>query len=96
MQLNIRKTKSAIQKTAEEVNGHFSKEDISSVQFSRSVMSDSLRPHELQHARLLVLHQLLESAQILVHQSMMPPNHFMLCSPLLLAFSLSQHQGLFQ
>ena len=25
--------------------------DISSVQFSRSVMSDSLRPHELQHAR---------------------------------------------
>ena len=24
---------------------------ISSVQFSRSVMSDSLRPHELQHAR---------------------------------------------
>ena len=25
---------------------------LSSVQFSRSVMSDSLRPHELQHARL--------------------------------------------
>ena len=28
-----------------------SKTTISSVQFSRSVMSDSLRPHELQHAR---------------------------------------------
>ena len=27
--------------------------DFSSVQFSRSVMSDSLRPHELQHARPL-------------------------------------------
>ena len=29
--------------------------DISSVQFSCSVVSDSLRPHELQHARLLCL-----------------------------------------
>ena len=29
----------------------FSYQEISSVQFSRSVMSDSLRPHELQHAR---------------------------------------------
>ena len=28
------------------------KETFSSVQFSRSVMSDSLRPHELQHTRL--------------------------------------------
>ena len=27
------------------------RDDISSVQFSRSVMSDSLRPHESQHAR---------------------------------------------
>ena len=29
----------------------WSMENISSVQFSRSVMSDSLQPHELQHAR---------------------------------------------
>ena len=36
---------------------------ISSVQFSRSVVSDSLRPHELQHARLPVHHQLPESTQ---------------------------------
>ena len=32
------------------LNGNFTKE-ISSVQFSHSVMSDSLQPHELQHAR---------------------------------------------
>ena len=32
-----------------------------------SVMSDSLRPHGLQHARLLVLHCLLEFAHIHVH-----------------------------
>ena len=30
---------------------HFKKNSFSSVQFSRSVMSNSLRPHELQHAR---------------------------------------------
>ena len=34
----------------------------SSVQFSRSVTSDSLWPHGLQHARLPVLHPLLELA----------------------------------
>ena len=39
-----------------------------SVQFSHSVVSNSLRPHGLQHARLPVLHQLLELAQIRVHQ----------------------------
>ena len=35
----------------------------SSVQFSRSVMSDSLRPHESQHASLPVHHQLQEFTQ---------------------------------
>ena len=35
--------------------------------FSCSVMSDSLRPHELQQARLLCLPQLLEFAQIHIH-----------------------------
>ena len=33
---------------------------LSSVQFSCSVVSDSLRPHESQHSRLPVHHQLLE------------------------------------
>ena len=39
-----------------------------SVQFSCSVVSDSLWPHGLQHARLPVHHQLLELAQTQVHQ----------------------------
>ena len=34
-----------------------------SVQFSCSVMSDTLRPQGLQHARLPVHHQFLESTQ---------------------------------
>ena len=57
---------------------------ISSVQFSRSVVSDSLRPHELQHARPPCL-----SPTPGVHwdtsiQSVMPSNHLILCPPLLL------------
>ena len=38
-----------------------------SVQFSRSVMSDSLQPHELQHPGLPVHHQLPEFTQSHVH-----------------------------
>ena len=34
------------------IKGSIQEEEISSVQFSRSVVSDSLRPHESQHARL--------------------------------------------
>ena len=40
---------------------------ISPVQFSLSVVSDSLRSCGLQHIRLLVLHYLPEFAQIQVH-----------------------------
>ena len=38
-----------------------------SVQFSRSVMSDSLQPHGLQHGRPPVHHQLLEFIQTHIH-----------------------------
>ena len=41
--------------------------EFSSVQFSHSVVPDSLRLHEPQHARLPVHHQLLESTQTHVH-----------------------------
>ena len=51
LQLNPKQINNPIKKWAKELNRHFSKEDISSVQFSHSVMSDSLQPHELQHAR---------------------------------------------
>ena len=40
----------------------------SSVQFSRSVVSNSLRPHESQHARLPVHHKLPEFTQTHAHQ----------------------------
>ena len=41
---------------------------ISSVQFSRSVVSDSLRPHESEHARPPCHHQLPEFTQTHVHR----------------------------
>ena len=68
---------------------------VSSVQFSRSVMSDSLWPHGLQHARLPIHHQLLELIQTHVHRvgDAIQPSH-PLSSPSPPAFNLSQHQGL--
>ena len=60
---------------------------ISSVHFSRSVMSDSL--HELQHARPPC------PSPYLCPWSGMPSNHLILSSPSP-ALSLPQHQGLFQ
>ena len=58
---------------------------LSSVQFSCSVMSDSLRPHESQHARppcpLPTPRVHSDSTSI---QSVMPSSHLILCHPLLL------------
>ena len=67
---------------------------IYSVQFSRSVVSASLRPHGLQPARL-PYHQLLELAQTHVHRvgDAIQPSH-PLSSPSPPALNLSQHQGL--
>ena len=67
------------------------------VQFSRSVVSDSLQPHELQHARPLCPSPIPEacsnssSSSQWCHQ----PSH-PLSSSSTPAFNLSQHQGLFQ
>ena len=56
----------------------------SSVQFRRSVMSDSLRPHESQHPGLPV-HPNTRSSLILTSiESVMPCSHLILCHPLLL------------
>ena len=66
--------------------------------FSRSVVSDSLQPHGLQHTRLSCpsLH-LLELAQTHVHQvgDSIQSSH-PLSSPSPPSFNLAQHQGLFQ
>ena len=57
----------------------------SSVQFSRSVVSDSFRPHELQHARPPCPSPTprvnSDSTSI---ESVMPSSHLILCCPLLL------------
>ena len=59
-------------------------------------MSDSLRPHGLQHARLFhFYHYLVDFAQTSIHQveDAIQPSHPLL--PTSLAFSLSRHQGLY-
>ena len=61
---------------------------INPVQFSHSVMSNSLQPHGLQHARLPWPSPTLGLAQTHVHWSVMPSNHLILCRPLLLLPSI--------
>ena len=70
---------------------------LSSVQFSHSIVSNSLQPHKLQHARLPCHHQLLEPTQTHVHRvsdAIQPSHPLSSTSPP--AFNLSQHLGLFQ
>ena len=78
--------------------GHFTTchKPKSSVQLSRSVVSNSLQPRGLQHSSLFVHHQLSELTQIHVHHvgDVIQPSH-PLSSPSP-AFNLSQRQGLFQ
>ena len=68
-----------------------------SVQFSCSVVSDSLRTHGLQHARFPVHHHLPEFTQTHVHwvRDAIQTSH-PLQPPIPFAFNLSQHQGLFK
>ena len=56
----------------------------SSVQFSRSVASDSLRPHELQHARPPSITNSQSSPKLTSIKLVMPSSHLILCHPLLL------------
>ena len=68
-----------------------------SVQFSHSVVCDSLRPHELSTPGLPVHHQLPDFTQTHVHRvcDAIQPSH-PLSSPSPPALNLSQHQGLFK
>ena len=76
---------------------HYSDDYISPVQFSRSVMSNSLQPHEPQHARPPC-----PSPTPGVHSNPCPlswwchPTISSLSSPSPPALNLSQHQGLFK
>ena len=60
----------------------------SSVQFSLSVVSDSLQPMNCSTRGLPVHHQLLESTQTMSIESVMPSSHLILCHPLLLLPSI--------
>ena len=67
------------------------------VQFSRSIMSDSLQSHDCCTSSLPVHHQLLEFTQTHVHwvSDVISPSH-PLSPPSPPTFKLSQYQGLFQ
>ena len=69
----------------------------SSVQFSHSVVSDSLQPHGLQHARPPCPSPTPGCTQTQVHWvgNAIQPSH-LLSSPSHPTFSLSQHQGLYK
>ena len=64
-----------------------------SVQFSRSVVSDSLQPHGLQHARPPC--PSLTPDRLMSIESVMPSNHLILCHPLLLLPSIFPATGSF-
>ena len=54
-----------------------------SVQFSLSVMSDSLRPHVLHHSRLPCPSRTSSLSKLMSIESVMTSNHHILCRPLL-------------
>ena len=89
--LRIPWTRRSNQSVPKEMNPEYSLK----VQFSRSIVSDSLRPHGLQHARLPC-----PSPTPRVYPSSCPLSWW--CHPtnsssvILFSFNLSQHQGLFQ
>ena len=58
------------------------------VQFSHSIVSDSLRSHELQHARLPCPSPTPRACSLMFIESVMPSNHLILCYPPLLLPSI--------
>ena len=57
---------------------------IRSDQISHSVVSDSLRPHELQHQASLSIINSRSSLRLMAIESVIPSSHLILCRPLLL------------
>ena len=68
----------------------------SSDQFSRSVVSDSLRPHELQYARPPCPSPTQNSVKLTSIELAMPSSHLILCRPLLLLPPIPPSISLFQ
>ena len=65
------------------------------IQFSRSVLSDSLRPHGLQHTRLPCPSPTPRVFKLMTPELVMPSNHLILCLPLLLLPSVFPASGSF-
>ena len=63
--------------------------------FSPSVVSDSLWARGLQHARIPCPLLFLALLKLMSTESIMPPNHFILCCPLLLLPSIFPSIGVF-
>ena len=69
---------------------------ISSVQFTHSVMSNTLRLHGLQHARLPCSSPTARAcSNSMSIELVMPPSHLILCHPLLLLPSIFPSTGAF-
>ena len=81
---------------AEKITQSIQDVHIISIHFSHSVVSNSLRPHGLQHARPPCPYQLPEFTQTHAHwvSNAIQPSHSLL-SPSPPTFNLSQHQGFF-
>ena len=76
-------------KSDDQIGGIVLAEYSYSVQLSHSVLSDSLRPHGLQHARLPCPSPTPGVySKLMSIESMMPSNHLILCCPLLLLPSI--------
>ena len=61
---------------------------VQSVQFSRSVVSDSMWPHESQHQASLSITNSQSLLRLMSIELVMPSNHLILCRPLLLPPSI--------
>ena len=79
-----------VQETPETWMQSLGREDLldSSVQFSPLVMSDSLQPHESQHARPPCPSAIPRVNSNMSIESLMPSNYLILCHPLLLPPSI--------
>ena len=66
-----------------------------SVQFSHSVVSDSLQPHEMQHSRPPCPSPTPSSLKLMSTESVMPSSHLILWRPLLLLPSISPRVRVF-
>ena len=68
----------------------------SSVQFRLSVVSDSATPWTAAHQASLSIANSRSLLKLMSIESVMPSSHLILSSPSPPAFTVSQHQGLFQ